>query len=59
MQEDIRRERKDTERDKFQSKLEAMTLRARGKVAEKQAKSSANIGLITSGVRTYADYKKG
>ena len=57
MQEDIRREGKDTERDKFQSKLEAMTLRTRGKVAEKQAKSSANIGLITSGVRTYTGYK--
>lgn len=48
MKEDIRRESKATERDVFQTKLKAMTLRARGKIAERQAKTGANLGLITS-----------
>jgi len=48
MKEDIRREEKATGRDVFQTKLRAMTLRARGKIAERQAKTSAALGLITS-----------
>lgn len=48
MKEDIRRESKATGRDVFQTKLRAMTLRAQGKIAERQAKTAANIGLITS-----------
>ena len=48
MKEDVRREKVATERDVFQTKLNTMTLRARGKIAERQAKTGANIGLITS-----------
>tara|TARA_R110002096_G_scaffold394485_1_gene589786 strand:- start:509 stop:904 length:396 start_codon:yes stop_codon:yes gene_type:complete len=48
MKEDVRREKVATERDAFQTKLKSMTLRAGGKIAERQAKSGANIGLITS-----------
>lgn len=48
MKEDIRREAKATERDVFQTRLRAMTLRARGKIAERQAKTAANIGLLTN-----------
>ncbi len=48
MQEDIRRESVATERDVFQTRLRAMTLRARGKIAQKQARTGATIGLITS-----------
>ena len=47
MQEDIRRESVATERDAFQTKLRSMTLKAGGKVAQRQAKTGANIGLIT------------
>lgn len=47
MQEDIRREETATERDVFQTKLRAMTLRAGGKVAKKQAKTGATLGLIS------------
>lgn len=49
MNEDVRRESVATERDEFQTKLKSMTLRARGKMAQRQAKSGANIGLITAG----------
>ena len=48
MKEDVRREKVATERDTFQTNLRAMTLRAQGKAAERQAKTSANIGLITA-----------
>ncbi len=46
LQEDIRKEQKATERDVFQTKLSAMTTRARGRLAERQAKTEANIGLL-------------
>lgn len=48
MSEDIRRESQATGRDEFQTKLRSMTLRAQGKIAERQAKTAANIGLITA-----------
>jgi len=48
MQEDIRREKEATQRDKFQTQLSAMTLRSRGKIAQRQAKTGATIGLITN-----------
>jgi len=48
MNEDIRRESVATERDEFQTKLRSMTLRAGGKIAQRQAKTGANIGLITN-----------
>jgi len=48
MQEDIRRESEATQRDVFQTELRAKTLRARGKVAETQARTRANIGLLTN-----------
>lgn len=48
MKEDMRRAGEATERDEFQTKLKALTLRTRGKIAERQAKTGANIGLITS-----------
>lgn len=48
MEEDIRRETVATERDVFQTQLAAKTLRARGKIAQRQAKTAANIGLLTS-----------
>lgn len=47
MQEDIRREKVATERDAFQTRLAAKTLRARGKIAQRQAKTGANLGLIS------------
>lgn len=48
LQEDIRREEKATERDIFQTKLKTMTIRARGALARKQAKTAASIGLLRS-----------
>ena len=48
MQEDIRREGEATQRDKFQTQISAMTLRIRGKIAQRQAKTGATIGLLTS-----------
>jgi len=48
MKEDVQRESKATKRDIFQTRLRALTLRTRGKIAEKQAKTAAVIGLITS-----------
>lgn len=48
MGEDIRKESQATGRDEFQTKLRSMTLRAQGKIAERQAKTAANIGLITA-----------
>lgn len=48
MQEDVRRESVSTGRDKFQTELKAKTLRARGKIAQRQAKTGATIGLIAS-----------
>jgi len=46
MREDMRAAARDTQRDSFQSNLASMTLKARGAIAERQAKTSANIGLI-------------
>jgi len=57
MKEDIRREAKATERDVFQTRLRAMTLRARGKIAERQAKTSAAIGLITTATERFTKAK--
>ena len=48
LQEDIRKEEKATQRDVFQTQLRAATLRAGGKIAAKQARASANIGLLRS-----------
>ncbi len=48
MQEDIRREKVATERDLFQSQLSSMTSRSRGKIAQKQAKTGATLGLLTN-----------
>lgn len=47
MQEDVRRESIATERDVFQTKLTALTLRSRGKIAERTAKAKATLGLIS------------
>lgn len=47
MQEDISREAEATQRDEFQTKLRAMTLRAGGQIARRQATTAANIGLLT------------
>ena len=38
LQQDIKREQKATQRDVFQTELAAKTLRAKGKIAEKQAR---------------------
>lgn len=48
MKEDIRREKVATERDLFQSNLSSMTLRSRGKIAQKQGRTVATIGLLTN-----------
>lgn len=48
MKEDVRRESVATERDVFQTKLRAMTIRAGGKIAKQQARLSAGIGLISA-----------
>jgi hypothetical protein len=53
MKEDIRREKTATTRDKFQTQLNALTLRAGGKIAKKQARLGATIGLI-SGIESTA-----
>jgi len=47
MEEDTRRESVATERDVFQTELAAKTIRARGVIAQRQAKTGATIGLIT------------
>lgn len=46
LQESIRNEETATQRDTFQSRLEALTTRTRGTVSRKQARASAKIGLI-------------
>lgn len=48
MQEDVRRESVATERDVFQTKLKSLTLRSRGKIAERTAKAGATLGLISN-----------
>jgi hypothetical protein len=48
LQEDIKTEERATQRDKFQTKLGAATTRARGKIAQTQAKTGASIGLLRS-----------
>ena len=47
MNQDIQAEETATQRDKFQTDLRAMTLRAGGKVARIQKRTGANIGLLT------------
>lgn len=60
MKEDVRRESVATERDAFQTKLNAMTLRAKGKIAQRQARTGANIGLISEvGERVESGLKAG
>lgn len=46
IKEDIRLAKQDSRRDAFQSSLARKTYIARGKIAETQAKTAANIGLI-------------
>lgn len=46
LQADIEAEERGTERDVFQSRLEALTLRSRGKIARKQATAAATVGLL-------------
>jgi len=46
LQESIRAEETATERDVFQTRLSAMTIRARGQVARRQASARAFTGLI-------------
>lgn len=48
MEEDVRRESVATKRDIFQTELRVKSLRAKGLVAEKQAKSAAAIGLLSA-----------
>lgn len=47
MQEDIRREQTATERDILNTKLGAMTLRARGSAARSMARTQATLGLLS------------
>lgn len=49
LQADIEREEVATERDKFSSELEQFTGLARGSSAKRQARTSANIGLLQAG----------
>ena len=46
---DIEREEVATERDKFSTDLEVLTTKSRGSIARRQARTSANIGLLKSG----------
>ena len=48
MNEDIRRAETASTRDAFQTKLRSMTLKAGGKIAQRQAKTGAGIGLISA-----------
>ena len=52
MKEDTRREGVATERDKFSTNIAALTLRARGKIARKQANFSSNMSLINTAGKT-------
>jgi hypothetical protein len=47
MKEDTRRAKEDRQRDAFSTKLAADSLRMKGSIAKKQARTSANIGLLT------------
>ncbi len=47
LEEDIRREGVATQRDIFESRLGALTARARGTIAGKQLRTKATIGLLT------------
>lgn len=47
LEEDIRREEVATQRDIFQSRLGALTTRARGKIRSSQIKTGAAIGLLS------------
>ena len=47
LEEDIRREGVATQRDVFETRLGALTSRARGKITGKQLRTQANIGLLT------------
>ena len=46
LEEDIRREKVATERDRFQSQFAQLTERARGRIQSGATKSRANIGLL-------------
>lgn len=48
LQEDIRREEQATKRDVMQSQIRQQTLKARGRVAKKQAQAGATVGLLRS-----------
>lgn len=58
---DIAAEEQATQRDVFQTRLRAKSLRARGKMAEKFSKQQAKLGLIGSvgqmGITTYKGLK--
>jgi hypothetical protein len=48
LEEDVRREKEATQRDVLMSKLAAQTARTKGKVARKQAKGAAILGMMQS-----------
>lgn len=48
LKEDIKREQKATQRDIFQTQLAAKTLRARGKIAERQARTAGMLQFASA-----------
>ena len=49
LQADIEREEKATQRDIFSTELEAFTLRSRGSIGQKLARTQSAVGLLQSG----------
>lgn len=47
LEEDIKAESKATQRDIFESRLTALTSKAKGRIRERQIKTGANIGLLS------------
>ena len=49
MAEDISREREATERDETMTNIRALTLRSQGRIAQRQARTGAALGLLQTG----------
>lgn len=57
MQEDTRRFEEATQRDTTMSQIRALTLRAQGRIAQRQAKTGAVLGLLQQGGTTALQVK--
>jgi len=57
MKEDISREREATERDETMTRIRALTLRSQGRIAQRQARTGAALGLLQQGGSTMLQAK--